>query len=172
MQGRRNDLDATQLRELELVLRDQAVRLKTLVEQLLDLSRLEAEAVEIRPTALAVRPRVEEIVAASAGENATAVEIDVDPRLVAQVDTDALDRILSNLIVNAFRYGAPPVTITAQQNDRHFRLTVEDCGEGVSPEFVPDLFERFTRSRARARIGGTAPASRSPARTRRRIAEI
>jgi len=138
------------------VLRDQAARMKTLVEQLLDLSRLEADAVEIRPTALAVRPCVEEIVAAAAGENARSVEIDVDPRLVAHIDTDALDRILSNLIVNAFRYGAPPVTITAQQNDRHFRLTVEDRGEGVSPEFVPDLFERFTRSRgARARTGGT-----------------
>jgi signal transduction histidine kinase len=156
IQGRRDDLDARQLTELELVLRDQAARMKTLVEQLLDLSRLEADAVEIRPTALAVRPCVEEIVAAAAGENARSVEIDVDPRLVAHIDTDALDRILSNLIVNAFRYGAPPVTITAQQNDRHFRLTVEDRGEGVSPEFVPDLFERFTRSRgARARTGGT-----------------
>jgi signal transduction histidine kinase len=156
MQGRRDDLAPKQVAELEVVLRDQAARMKTLVEQLLDLSRLEADAVEIRPTALAVRPRVEEIVAASAGENARVVQIDVDARLVTHVDTDALDRILSNLIVNAFRYGAPPVTITARQNDRHFRLTVEDCGEGVSPEFVPDLFERFTRSRgARARTGGT-----------------
>ena len=156
IQVRRDELNETQLRELEVVLRDQAARLKTLVEQLLDLSRLEAEAVEIRPTALAVRPRVEEIVAAAAGVRIDAVEIDVDPRLVAHVDTDALDRILSNLIVNALRYGAPPVTITARQNDRHFRLTVEDRGDGVSPEFVPDLFERFTRSRgARSRTGGT-----------------
>jgi signal transduction histidine kinase len=154
--GRRGELNAAQLTELETVLRDQAARMKTLVEQLLDLSRLEADAVEIRPTALAVRPRVEEIVAASAGDHAGVVRIEVDPRLVAHVDTDALDRILSNLIVNAFRYGAPPVTVTARQNDRHFRLTVEDCGEGVPPEFVPDLFERFTRSRgARERIGGT-----------------
>jgi signal transduction histidine kinase len=48
--------------------------------------------------------------------------------------------------VNAFRYGAPPVTVRADQRDRHFRLTVEDRGPGVAPEFVPDLFERFTRS--------------------------
>jgi two-component system OmpR family sensor kinase len=38
------------------------------------------------------------------------------------------------------------VTVRAEQTDRHFRLTVEDEGRGVSPEFVPDLFERFTRS--------------------------
>jgi signal transduction histidine kinase len=58
--------------------------------------------------------------------------------------------------VNAFRYGDPPVTVRAEQRDRHFRLTVEDRGPGVAPEFVPDLFERFTRSgEGRARGIGT-----------------
>ena len=61
-------------------------------------------------------------------------------------DLDAFDRIVSNLITNAFRYGDPPVRIQAEQQDRHFRLAVEDSGEGVNPEFVPHLFERFTRS--------------------------
>jgi two-component system, OmpR family, sensor histidine kinase MtrB len=152
--GRREMLDAGQIDELESVLRTQTARMKSLVEQLLDLSRLEAEAVAIKPVALAVRPRVEEIVVAAAGGQATEVEIDVDPHLVAELDPDALDRILSNLIVNALRYGDTPVVVSAHQNDRHFRLTVADCGEGVAPEFVPDLFERFTRSRgARGRPG-------------------
>jgi signal transduction histidine kinase len=151
--GRRAALEAAQLEELESVLRDQTARMRSLVEQLLDLSRLEAEAVPIRPIALAVRPRVEEIVVAAAGTQATEVEIDVDPHLVAELDPDALDRILSNLIVNALRYGETPVVVSAHQNDRHFRLVVEDCGEGVAPEFVPDLFERFTRSGSRPRSG-------------------
>jgi two-component system sensor histidine kinase MtrB len=44
----------------------------------------------------------------------------------------------------------------AEQNDRHFRVTVEDHGDGVPPELVPDLFERFTRSPgSRARTDGT-----------------
>jgi two-component system OmpR family sensor kinase len=38
------------------------------------------------------------------------------------------------------------VTVRAEQSDRHFRLSVEDRGGGVSAEFVPDLFERFSRS--------------------------
>jgi signal transduction histidine kinase len=152
----RDQLAPGQVEELEAVLRSQTVRMKSLVEQLLDLSRLEADAVDIRPTALAIRPRVEEIVAASLGEDAALVEIDVDPRLVAEVDPDALDRIVSNLLVNACRYGSAPVRISAEQTDRHFRVTVEDHGEGVPPEFVPDLFERFTRSAgSRARTGGT-----------------
>ena len=144
--ARRDQLTTGQVDELESVLRGQTTRMKALVEQLLDLSRLEAEAVDIRPTALAIRPRVEEIVAAVLGEDASVVEIDVDSRLVAEVDPDALDRIVSNLLVNACRYGSAPVRISAEKNDRHFRVTVEDHGEGVPPEFVPDLFERFTRS--------------------------
>ncbi len=155
IQNRRADLEPDRLAELETVLREQTTRMKTLVEQLLDLSRLEAEAVEIHPTPLAVRPRVEEIVAHAAGERLAEVAIDVDPRLVAEVDSDALDRILSNLVVNALSYGAAPVTVMAQQNDRHFRLTVQDSGQGVEPEFVPELFERFTRSAESRRRPGT-----------------
>ena len=152
----RDQLPPGQVEELETVLRSQTVRMKSLVEQLLDLSRLEADAVEIRPTALAIRPRVEEIVAASLGKDAGLVEIDVDSRLVAEVDPHALDRIVSNLLVNACRYGSAPVRISAEKNDRHFRVTVEDHGDGVPPEFVPNLFERFTRSTgARSRTGGT-----------------
>ena len=152
--ARRDQLTPGQVDELASVLRGQTTRMKALFEQLLDLSRLEADAVDIVPTALAIRPRVEEIVLAVLGKDAASVEIDVDSRLVAEVDPNALDRIVSNLLVNACRYGSAPVRISAEKNDRHFRVTVEDHGDGVPPEFVPDLFERFTRSSgARSRTG-------------------
>jgi len=54
------------------------------------------------------------------------------------------------------RYGEAPITISAEQRDRHFRLRVEDRGRGVAPEFVPHLFERFTRGRKSAEVGGAA----------------
>ena len=121
-------------------------RLSLLVDQLLDLSRLDTEAVAIEPTRFAVRPHVEELVETAAGPRADEVEITVEPDLEAVADTTAFDRIVSNLVVNAFRYGEPPVIVSAEQRDRHFRFAVEDRGRGVSPEFVPQLFERFTRS--------------------------
>jgi len=84
------------------------------------------------------------------------VEIDVAEKAIATVDRNALDRIVSNLVTNAFRYGSPPIVVRAEQTDRHFRLSVEDRGEGVPPEFVPDLFERFSRSaHGREAPGGT-----------------
>jgi signal transduction histidine kinase len=153
---RRDELSETQLRELEEALREQTARLRRLVDQLLDMSRLDAEAVKIEPEPLKIRERVEEVLALNAGERAPDVTVDVPGELQAKVDSAAFERILSNLIVNALRYGEPPVKVSAHQTDRHFRLTVEDSGEGVAPEFVPNLFDRFTRGApATRRVGGT-----------------
>ena len=150
-----NRLTIKQRETVRLALIQQTQRMATLVEQLLDLSRLDADAVEIAPERVSVRSQVEEIVSVAAPDPLK-VEIDVAEDTVADVDRHALDRIVTNLVTNAFRYGAPPVIVHAEQTDRHFRLTVEDRGVGVPPEFVPDLFERFTRSeRSRATPGGT-----------------
>jgi signal transduction histidine kinase len=142
--------------ELEQLLVQQGTRLAALVEQLLDLSRLDADAVRIEPQLLTVRARVEELIAAVAPDRPGDVEVDVAPELEAEADPAAFDRIVSNLVINALRYGRPPVVVRADRANDHLRVVVEDRGEGVPPEFVPDLFERFTRSRqARARAIGT-----------------
>jgi signal transduction histidine kinase len=133
----------------------QTERLRLLVEQLLDLSRLEAEAVAIEPVPFVVRRRVEELVTTLAGPRLQDVEIAIPEDLAATADLAAFDRVVSNLLQNALRYGQPPIAVRATQNDRHFRLTVEDRGPGVSAEFVPDLFERFTRSPEAHGPGGT-----------------
>jgi signal transduction histidine kinase len=146
-------LNEDQRRELRGALEGQASRMAKLVDQLLDLSRLDAEAIQIAPERFNVRERLEEIVAASAAGRAAEVEIGVPGDLETLADPAAVDRIVSNLITNALRYGSPPVIVRASQRDRHLRIAVEDRGEGVPQQFVPDLFERFTR--ARARVGGT-----------------
>jgi signal transduction histidine kinase len=143
-----------QRHELRAALERQSERMTKLVEQLLDLSRLDAEAIKINPERFNLRERIEEIVASAAAERTDDVEIGVPPELEAAADPSALDRIVSNLVTNALRYGTPPVIVRASQTDRHLRLAVEDRGEGVPPQFVPDLFERFTRARGE-RVGGT-----------------
>ena len=143
---RGHELSAEQLRELRRALYEQSDRLRSLVDQLLDLSRLEAHGVTIAPKRLPVHRRVEDLVSTHAGEREGDVRIDVPPDLEALVDPNAFDRIVSNLITNAVKYGDPPVIVSARQSDRHFRLAVEDRGRGVAPDFVPQLFHRFTRS--------------------------
>jgi signal transduction histidine kinase len=140
-------LSPEQRAELREALEGQTERMATLVDQLLDLSRLDADVIRIRPETFLLRDRLEDITAVAAGERAGSVVLEVPPDLVGIADLDAFDRIVSNLITNALRYGAPPVYVTAQQTDRHLRLWVEDRGDGVAPEFVPSLFDRFARSR-------------------------
>lgn len=156
LHARGDQLGEEQRHQLDVALRQQTDRIGVLVEQLLDLSRLDAEAVPIRPQPLAVRQRVEELVTTAAGGRREEVRIEVPPDLAALVDPTAFDRIVSNLVVNALRYGEAPVTVSAERTDRHFRLAVEDSGPGVPAEFVPSLFERFSRSeQTRERAGGS-----------------
>ena len=143
---RGDDLNADQRQQLLRTLFEQTERLRRLVDQLLDLSRLEANAIPIRPERFRVRSRLEELVPTVVGERMGDVQIDVPPELDTVADPDAFDRVVSNLVTNALRYGDPPVVVTARQSDSHFRLAVEDRGRGVAADFVPALFDRFTRS--------------------------
>ena len=153
LEARLQELREDDRTALVKTLADQTARMATLVEQLLDLSRLEAHAIPIRPEPIAVRSEVEDIVTTAAGGRTSEVEVAIEPKLVTVVDRNAFERIVSNLVVNALRYGDAPVTLTAEQHDRHFRLAVEDRGEGVPAEFVANLFERFTRGAERHEPG-------------------
>jgi signal transduction histidine kinase len=144
---RADALTDDQQRNLRDTLFEQTDRMRRLVDQLLDLSRLEANGIRIEPQTLHVRSRIEELVSTVAAERPLDVTITVPSELEALVDPNAFDRIVVNLIVNAARYGAPPIEISAEQRDRHFRVSVRDHGRGVPPEFVPQLFERFSRSK-------------------------
>ena len=131
---------------LRKALYEQTARMRNLIEQLLDLSRLDLAPIHVSPELVRLRPRIEELARLLAGSRPNAVTIAVEPDLEAVIDPAALDRMLSNLIANALRHGEPPVTVTANGQDRHLRLAVEDRGEGVADEFVPHLFDRFARS--------------------------
>jgi len=148
LQLRGPELRQDQVLELRRTLFEQTDRLRRLVDQLLDLSRLEARGVVFQPQEIAVRARVDDLVEMVASDRRDEIDVEIDDDLQAVTDPNAFDRIVSNLIVNALRYGETPVRVTAGQPDRHFRLAVEDRGQGVPAEFVPRLFERFTRSAA------------------------
>jgi signal transduction histidine kinase len=149
---RRGQLPPDQVEQLHAALHEQSSRLKRLVEQLLDLSRLEGRGIEIKPVPVELRKRIEHI-AGGLSEAASDVRIEIDDDFVVNADPDALDRIVSNLLANACHHGQPPVTVAAAQVDRHLRLSVEDRGRGVSPDFVPHLFDRFHRGDPSPRDG-------------------
>jgi GAF domain-containing protein len=141
---RGNEL-STELREQLLqVGYEQSTRMRRLLEELLDLSRLDAHAISLDPKPLVLRHALADIVAAAAAEEVS-IELTVPDDLAVVIDPLVLDRVVSNLVINATRYGAPPIMIAAEQRDRHLRIRVEDQGAGVPDELVPRLFDRFAR---------------------------
>ena len=123
---------------------EQAERLRRLIEQLLDLSQVDARRVPVERKPVVVRLILDEIVAAAVPD-ADHVRLEVPPALAAVVDPLVLDRIVSNLLINATRYGEPPIVVSAEGRDRHLRIAVEDAGAGVPEDLQPRLFERFAR---------------------------
>jgi signal transduction histidine kinase len=149
-------LDAEQKAELREALEQQTKRMAGLVEQLLDLSRLDADAVVVRPQRVDLGARLHEVVAIAAGSRAAEVEVVVPESASALVDPHILDHVVTNLVTNALRYGRAPVRVTASAVNGSLRVAVEDSGPGVARELEETLFERFTRAGvARDRVAGT-----------------
>jgi two-component system sensor histidine kinase MtrB len=134
---------------LEETLWEQAVRLRRLIEQLLDLSRLDARTIPLEPQLLRLDVLLRDVVAGV--DESAGVQLRLPESLRVRADPTAVERIVSNLLSNAARYGGAPVTLSAQRTDTHVRIAVEDEGEGVPPDLRPRLFQRFERADA----GGT-----------------
>jgi signal transduction histidine kinase len=151
LHARVDDLRADQVHALLGTLVQQTDRLRDLADQLLDLSRIEsaaaAHAERFHP-----RRRLDELVPRIAGERTADVHVLVEEDAQLIADPIAFERVATNLILNALRYGEAPVEVRWEEGER-FRLLVEDRGPGVEPEFVPRLFDRFSRSDETRRSG-------------------
>ena len=141
---------------------EQSDRLRSLLEQLLDLSRLDARTIETNPRPLVLHTVLSAI--ARQGLPGSAVQLDVAPDLAAVADPHVLDRVVSNLLLNAQRYGEPPIVLAAELSDSHLRISVEDSGGGVPESLRPYLFERFTRGGETAGSGLGLAIARTYAR--------
>jgi signal transduction histidine kinase len=143
---RGDQLEPSRLEQLRETLYEQTTRLAELTDELLDLSRLDAGAVELQPERFRPRERIEVLLPTIARDRLDEIELTVPLRLEVVTDPAGFTRIVSNLVTNALRYGSPPVEVRAEQPNGLFKLIVQDRGQGVDPAFVPRLFERFARS--------------------------
>lgn len=151
-------------RFLNVMLRE-ANRMQKLIDDLISLSRIEADKFRVPDTPVDLpdlMAEVQTVLRHSQPERGGDIVIDVAADLPPlRGDRAQLSQLLHNLVSNSMKYGQPgtPVTIAlrASRNGALVRLSVSDCGEGIAAEHLPRLTERFYRvdsSRSRA-IGGT-----------------
>lgn len=151
----RADLTADQRQELAEMVDRQAVRLNRMVEELLATARLESE----RPAPV-VPVDLCALLASLQDEFAVTdrhFSMDVRPSCMVDGQPDSLHRVFSNLLENAFKYGAPPVSVSAVPVDgAMIEIAIADHGPGIAPEDRERVFQRFwrvDRSRATPGIG-------------------
>ena len=140
-------------------MRRQALRMREIVEDLLELSRLEATTDEAPMAPVDVPELLERLVreARAAPAGAPRFELDVDDSCMLRGSVTELHSIASNLISNAVKYTPADGTITIRwaREAGGAQLVVRDTGIGIAPEHLPRLTERFYRvDRARARAKG------------------
>lgn len=141
------------------IIRHEASRMQALVEDLMSLSRIEALKHDAPDQPVDLVMLAQQCVGEVKGRAAVAFSSNVEKALVAG-DRGQLAQVVRNLIDNAVKYGrvgGEVVVILEATDSGRVELTVRDDGEGIAPEHLPRLTERFYRvdtSRSRA-AGGT-----------------
>ena len=150
--------EATRERFLGII-RHEALRMQALVEDLMSLSRIEAVKHEVPSDDIDMAVLAREVGGEFREGSNVSVTANCDSAVIAG-DRGQMAQVLRNLIDNSLKYGKPGgrVTVSLEATATGWlSITVRDEGEGIAPEHLPRLTERFYRadtSRSRA-AGGT-----------------
>ncbi|MFJ8621965.1 sensor histidine kinase [Kitasatospora sp. NPDC093550] len=133
----------------------ETTRLTRLVNDLIEISRLDAGAAPLRTESIDAAVAVRETLDLRGWSDQ--VDLDLPAALPVRLDPRRFDVIVANLVGNALRHGRPPVRLTLREAaDGDLLLTVTDRGAGIPPAELPYLFDRFYKAdRARRRSEGS-----------------
>ncbi|HUQ82024.1 MAG TPA: two-component regulator propeller domain-containing protein, partial [Gemmatimonadaceae bacterium] len=134
-------------RWLDIALRSSR-RLLRLVNQILDVAKLEAGAMHLAPRQLDLAPFTRGIAGAFAPvaeRKGIQLTTDVVDTLPGAFDADAIEKILTNLLSNAIKFtpNGGAVHVALSRDGESARLVVRDSGRGIAPEQLVHVFERF-----------------------------
>ncbi|WP_248565541.1 ATP-binding protein [Paenibacillus sp. L3-i20] len=156
-------------KELVQVIYDESLRMGRLVNDFLDIARIEAGHVDMHFQEVDVRNVVKRVhrkflVFAKERELTLHMEIPDIPLTMKQGDEDRLEQVLTNLLDNAVRHTPAGKSIMISGENQivngtaYIQLNIKDEGHGIPPEDVPYIFERFykaDKARTRGSSGGT-----------------
>jgi two-component system, OmpR family, phosphate regulon sensor histidine kinase PhoR len=156
--------DTEQIRRFLNIIQKHVIRLSTIIDDLMELSRLEQDndTVRLRCRSSRIAERINaaiQLCEKTAKEKNITLESHAGPNLKANIDPDMIEQALINLVDNAIKYspGGSTVSIRARRTAHEIRISVRDQGIGIPQKHLPRLFERFYRvDKARSRkMGGT-----------------
>lgn len=159
-----DDIAGTNEEKIEMakIIYDESLRMGRLVNELLDLARMEAGHIQLTIEKVEFKPYVTRIVRKFQGlakEKGITLSINMkNEDEIFHFDPDRLEQVLTNLIDNAIRHTPTngTVTVTEQSDQRGLFIEVTDSGSGIPEEDLPFVFERFykaDKARTRGRSG-------------------
>jgi len=138
-------VDEERKRSFIEIIDTQSRRLSGLVNDLLEMSRIESGHLDTHLRPLALAAMLEEV-ARDYAERLPSLSLDGALACVVVADEEHLRRVMINLLDNATKYGAEPVRVEVVDDGGMVRIGVRDSGDGVPEEFRSRLFEKFAQA--------------------------
>jgi signal transduction histidine kinase len=125
------------------------VRMGTMIQDLLDMSRLEARRMRIEAQRFDVIKLARDVVDGLGGREARINLVFSSDAVMAWADPNRVTQVLGNLLSNARKHGSPgtPITVGIEARGQVVEVRVANQGPGIPPDEIPRLFTRFARAR-------------------------
>ncbi len=155
-----NDMTEEERARFFAILKRNVERIRALLEDLTDLSRIETGSITLEPEPIELSEVVREVLASLSGmaaRSAISLTCDIPADLRIRADHRRLDQILMNVVENAIKFNkrSGQVHVRAQAENGEVRIRVEDTGEGIPEAEREKIFLRFYRvDRSRSREAG------------------
>lgn len=153
--------DVPEIREQFLnIIHDESERMQTLVEDLLELSRLEQDNYQLETTIVDVTSLLREtatLLQRKAEEKQMQIHLETEEEVFIRADLNRLKQVVVNLVANALNYtpSGGNVWISLEDGEEAVMLRIKDDGIGIHPKEMQRIFERFYRiDKARSRNSG------------------
>jgi len=147
------EIESQEHDELIDIMQQNAMRLMRLINDLLNLVRLDAGSLKLRPSEIELRPYLEGICRsfhpmAQERKLEFTWEIDEGGEPSVHLDREKVEKVLLNLLFNAIKFTSPGgrLSLSARRNGKLLSIDVADTGQGIAPEELKSVFDRFWQS--------------------------
>jgi signal transduction histidine kinase len=135
-----------------------ANRLVSLIDDMLDVSRLTAGRLVLHFESVDLNELVREVVARlreNAAETGSVIELHIPEQIIGRWDRTRMEQVVTNLVTNAIKYGqGRPITLSAHLAGERLQLRVKDGGAGIARADQTRIFQAFERGTNPSRVGG------------------